>query len=116
MNHHRNIPSVHRRESKAAVLQCQSPGNPGPPGVFGAETGEVNSRRQPSIVPQSATSGNEGGSTPSVVGRTPYDLISENPGGLSSALAEFVRSVNPVVLLLTVAFVLLGIFGKPPGL
>jgi len=42
-------------------------------------------------------------------------VIVENSGGLSAALAEFVRRISPVVLIMVAAYVLLGIFAKPSG-
>jgi len=66
-------------------------------------------------VPDSGIRDIQAGGAPVVVGRTPYDFIVENSGGLSSALADFVRRVNPIVLLIVVAYVLLCIFARPSG-
>jgi hypothetical protein len=112
---HRNTPSIRRRESKTAIFECQSLREPGQVGGLPPKTRKGNSGSEPSTAHGNANRVNEEGGKPTIVGRTRYDFISENCGGLSSALAEFVRSMNPIVLLMTVAYVLLCIFAKPSG-
>ncbi len=112
---HRNTPSIRRRESKTGIFECQSLHEPGQVGGFPPKTRKGNSGSEPSTALGNVNLGNPEDGERTVVGRTSYDLISENCGGLSSALAEFVRSMNPIVLLMTVAYVLLCIFAKPSG-
>jgi hypothetical protein len=52
--------------------------------------------------------------TAHVVGRTPVDLLYERQ--LSSALARFIDQLDPVEVLGTLVYVLLGVWGKSSGL
>ncbi len=118
MNKHRNTQSRQRRGSKTADFRCQPPPEPGQQGAFTSEDGNDTPPNEPSIVPDSGIHDirdNHLGGAPTVVGCTPYDFIVENLGGLSSALAAFVRRVRPIVFLIVVAYVLLCIFARPSG-
>jgi len=115
MNQHRNTPSIRRRESRTEVFECQPPHERGRVDVFPAETEKVNSADDPSIASGNENRWDQAGRSPTVVGRTPYDFIAENLGGLSSALAGFVRRIRPIVFLIVVAYVLLCIFARPSG-
>jgi hypothetical protein len=51
-----------------------------------------------------------GTTAPELVGRTPYDLLHEH--GIASAAARVLASIDAVELLGTLAYILLGLFGK----
>src|SRR6266849_4257996 len=106
MNQHRNT-AIRRRESKTAVFECQSRGEPSQLNSSAPQAWKETPRTEPSIVRDSAVLENQAGRAPTVVGRTPYDFIVENLGGLSAALAGFVRRIRPIVFLIVVAYVLL---------
>ncbi len=115
MNKPRNDPPIRRGESQTDSLEHQLHPEAGQPDAFTAEVADLASGSKPPIVPDSAIQGNKRGASPAIVGRTPYDLIVENSGDLSSALAAFVRGVRPIVILIVVAYVLLCIFARPSG-
>jgi hypothetical protein len=49
-----------------------------------------------------------------IVGRTPYDLLSDQR--LSGSLGNFVSALDPIEVIATAAYVVLGIWGKSTGL
>ncbi len=63
----------------------------------------------------SDTSVQEFGATtaPRLVGRTPYDLLSEE--GITGALAKLIGGFDAIEVLGTSAYILLGLFGKSSG-
>ncbi len=81
--------------------------------MLSAKTGEDFFESDSAIA--SDISGQELGATtaPTIVGRTPYDLLYEK--GLAGALARLLSEFDSIEVLATLTYILLGIFGKSSG-
>ena len=84
------------------------------PGVLTARTGEDIYGLEESVASDATSQSNsETTAAPMIVGRTPYDLLHE--WRVLAAVARLISGMDAVELLASVAYIVLGLWGKSAG-